>query len=645
MLLQRLVAYQPTQADGPQQPYSRVRAVRWQLDLDANGRYIDLTNLVDAADPTRKNGVPRLVPHLARSSGIAPCLGADDIQYVLGWADDKTRPDRADDCHQAFVALCQGWAAAEPDDNVAAAVAAFYSRDGVESVEKPPKWWSKDLVLLVVDGRPVTDSETLWRHWQRTVEARKSSTGANTGPGTARQGICLVCGTTGSLLNRMPQALPKNLIPRADQEVALVSANKKIHTYDFREGLGTAPICIRCGQRSVENLTAILSDDDHTFSYRGQSTRLAWWTSGGDAADTIAALDADPQDIKDFLERTRTGIPPGWDPDTARFYAVTISGNTSRLVVHEWIDMPLPRVLHNVRMWFADHAIVDRRAGENTHLPLWLLILATGRWIPATGGYGSYARLDDRSADRPHDVARRLLRAALLGSHHGVLPPTLLAHLVRRIRTDQRLDEPRAALLRLLLTRIPSAPLEAPMPGLDESYNHPAYLAGRLFAVIESIQRRAYPRDDRPNTTFFNRYFSGAVTNPAVALIQGTQLSAAWLKKLEGGTSRNTANSRDARAAAALRSRLADLYARYDAASGGPPRRIDVEQQATFVLGYFHQTAHDQQQARQARTTTGHGTSPQRAEPDPAMPDLAEPDLTEPDPTASDPTDVEPVQS
>jgi CRISPR-associated protein Csd1 len=163
-------------------------------------------------------------------------------------------------------------------------------------------------------------------------------------------------------------------------------------------------------------------------------------------------------------------------------------------------------------------------------------------------------------------------------------------------------DEARVALLRLLMRRITSVRLEAPMPGLDESYDNPAYLAGRIFAVLESVQRAAYPRDDAPNTTFFHRYFSGAVTNPAIAVTQGLQLFPAWLKKIEGRAGTRGPKSPGMAASFALRSRLTNLHDRYEAASNGVPRRMDIEQQGAFVLGYFHQSAHDQQAARDART-------------------------------------------
>jgi CRISPR-associated protein Csd1 len=172
------------------------------------------------------------------------------------------------------------------------------------------------------------------------------------------------------------------------------------------------------------------------------------------------------------------------------------------------------------------------------------------------------------------------------------LPSSLLGHLVTRARTDRRMDDPRAALLRLLLTRIPNPRTEATSV-LDPANRDPAYLAGRVFATLESIQY-AVSRDNQPNTTFADRYFAGAVANPRVALVQGRQLATAWLKRI-----RRSAPG----TAVALDRRLTELLDLFDVGQG-LPGRIDLQRQAAFLLGYHHQRAHDFRQARARAANT-----------------------------------------
>ena len=118
------------------------------------------------------------------------------------------------------------------------------------------------------------------------------------------------------------------------------------------------------------------------------------------------------------------------------------------------------------------------------------------------------------------------------------------------------------------------------MPSLDPSNTDPAHLAGRTFAELEQIQYDA--SGGKLNTTYGDRYFSGAVANPRAALVHGRRDANAWLRKL-----RRTIPG----AAVRHERRLDDLFKLMDA-SQGIPARPTITQQATFLLGYHHQRAH-----------------------------------------------------
>jgi CRISPR-associated protein Csd1 len=439
-------------------------------------------------------------------------------------------------------------------------------------------------VLVTVEGVPITQSPSLQRFWAGEVERRKTGGGT---VGGGRRGRCLVCGAGDVvLLDTLPQQLPRRLVPHATQDAALVSANKRIHTYDFSAGLGTVPICAACGWQALWNLKSALEDPTWSVSYAGGGSRLVWWTLGERTIDLNAVLSLeDPTSVHELLDRVRrgTGVPAtGLEPD--RFCALTLSGNVSRVMVRDWIDMPLWALEANVAAWFDDHELASGHPPAGPYYPLLRLVLATGRWMPGRGGQtGRYAELGATHAQRPHDITRQLLRAALLRVR---LPSSLLAHLLTRVRTDQRIDDVRAALLRLLLTRTPNPTTEA-TPVLDPANRDPAYLAGRVFATLESIQY-AVGRDGGPNTTFADRYFAGAVANPRVALVQGRQLATAWLKRIRRSNEG---------AAIALEKRLTELLDLFDAGDG-LPGQIDLQRQAAFLLGYHQQRANDFRQAR-----------------------------------------------
>jgi len=596
-MLRQLVDYQPpTEGDDDIEtvrPYSRRRVIRWELNLDHEGRFRKLVSLADPSERATKFGVPVVVPNVSRTSGVAPALGADGAEYVLGWCDSKTEPERVREKHAAFVELTRRWLREYPDDPAAKALVAFYDRG--ERPVPPDEAKSKDLMIVKIAGEWVTEHDSLWTLWETEVRERKSGAG-----GAGRHGLCLVCGTHGALLDRIPQALPKTLIPRAEQEIALVSANKRIHTYDFAEGLVGSPICVDCGSAAVANLHAILAGERSTFTFAGQRTRLAWWVTNGASTKVIALLSGKLEEIHDHLNSLASGRRVRRSAETAGFRSVTLSGNVARLVVHRWVTMPLAEAEANVDAWFLDHQILSRGAEWPSGFPIWMLVLCAGQWVPGDPPRrGRYIPLHDKAADRPDDLAQLLLHSAL---HGELLPAYLLAHVVRRIRTDLRVDAPRAALLRAALNRHPFREGEGPAAVLDEKQDNPAYIYGRIFAVLESLQRRAYPGDELPNATFYHRYFAGAVANPRVALAQGCQLSAAWLKKLDSkarnhgrdGTVKGDA-LRTAKAAYRFRERLRGLH---DRLSKPVTPLADAESQSWFVLGYFHQQAHDVRMAR-----------------------------------------------
>jgi CRISPR-associated protein Csd1 len=195
MLLQRLVdRVIGDKAGAPE--FFRDRPIRWQLALTAGGDLAcaELTDLADPSDRARKNGTLHPVPHTTRTVTVVPCIGADDIQYVLGWCDRRSDAARVKRCHASFIDITKAWAEAYPDEAAARAIVRFYASGQAARIAQPERWTSKQLVLISVDGQPVTELPSLHRFWAAEVERRKAS-----GPrGGARQGLCLVCAGEGA---------------------------------------------------------------------------------------------------------------------------------------------------------------------------------------------------------------------------------------------------------------------------------------------------------------------------------------------------------------------------------------------------------------------------------------------------------------
>jgi CRISPR-associated protein Csd1 len=107
---------------------------------------------------------------------------------------------------------------------------------------------------------------------------------------------------------------------------------------------------------------------------------------------------------------------------------------------------------------------------------------------------------------------------------------------------------------------------------LNQSYTHPAYVLGRLFAVLEKVQREAI---GDVNASIKDRYFTSACATPASVFPTLMRMSQHWTAKATYGYASDR--------------RIQDLL---DLLEAKPfPNRFTLDEQGIFVLGYYHQRA------------------------------------------------------
>jgi CRISPR-associated protein Csd1 len=570
MLLQRLVEHADDTATEDSLPafYQR-RPIRWMLDIAANG--VPSAPLTDLADSTNKFGVPRAVPAVTRTSGVAPVLAVDNPEYVFGWLAENAKPDDVAKRHAAFRRLIEDWDESEPGCP-ARAIVAFYQDDHHLRVAEPDGWTRGDLVAFRIDDVVACETPSAVRFWAGVAGDRK---------GSGRTGMCLVCGQTRPLLKTIPQQISRRLLPGATQSASLVSVNAAVHGYELQMYLGHTPICSDCGLKFMSSLGALLDSERHSMTLPGQNARLVWWVVGGSTFDPMGALDQPNEThVREMLAAPVDGAEPDLD-QLSTYCSLTVGGNVARVVVRDWVEMPLPNIKENLRRFGEDHEIIDPRTGEVTRVRLVQLARAAGRWQPGIGsGKGHWMRFGASGEDRPPDVFHALLRSALLAAP---MPPGQLAHVIHRIRTDGRIDQARAALVRLALRCHPHR-REAPMPTLNLDEPDAAYHCGRAFAILDELQRAVFRVARQPlNTSFADRQLGRAVLNPRSALVAGQRTAPAWLRRLRGPLRRPTW-------ADAYQRRLDDVYTQI-AERGGFPAQAILVQQGNFILGYHHQRA------------------------------------------------------
>lgn len=141
-------------------------------------------------------------------------------------------------------------------------------------------------------------------------------------------------------------------------------------------------------------------------------------------------------------------------------------------------------------------------------------------------------------------------------------------------------EKSRAALVQAFLIRNLNKKELAPMkkesalnPALNPGHKSVAYQLGRLFAVLESVQRSAHGGES-PNATIRDRFIGGVLSRPAYVFPTLLKLAAHHMRGGHWGD-------------AVIR----EIKNRIPAEDGKPaiPPAFALEEQGMFFLGYYHQ--------------------------------------------------------
>jgi len=568
MLLEKLCEY-AERLDLPPTMYVKT-AIRWLIDLDLQGNLHGFV-ATEGRGSKRDRGKEMLAPFIGRASGVRAKLLADNGEYVLGVARKESKPVRVAQCHTDFMALVKQCADATQEPMVQA-VFQFLERLPVCSVALPTGFDPAHVLTFRVDGALPIDLPSVRRFWASTA----TSSGDDSSEPVPDLMQCLICGEVRPPVKRLPMKI-KHIPSGQTSGMALISANAPaFESYGLEASL-IAPTCQGCGER-FSNAANALIEDERTHITVGPVVYV-FWTKAEDDGFSVASLlsTPEPDAVRALIRSTFSGHAATLGIDTTSFYATAFSASGARVVVRDWLDTTVAEVKRYLARYFALQSIVDRDGAEGKPFGLYALAAST---VAST--------VRDPSKALPPNVPYALLHMALKG---GPLPMGLLFQAVKRSRAEQAVTRNRAALIKMvLLSQRPSlSPEENIMVQLDAENQNPAYLCGRLLAVLEAVQRAAIPD---ANTTITDRFFGAASTAPASVfgpLLRGARAHLSKLRKERRGTFE------------ALERKLEDIQAGLTAF----PKTLSLEQQGFFNLGYYHQRAADRAGAIAYRQAQG----------------------------------------
>lgn len=530
--------------------------------IDWDGNFVGLQDTrEDKKDKGRKFLVPQSRQRSGSKSYASPNLLWDHCGFVLGRPKDgspKALEDARKQSECFFLEVCK-LAQNYPKNRSFSAVRKFLSNPGrLAEAAACENWAECDKiascnVTFKISGEPdIVCSDPDVRDY--VEKSADSGAGAN-------RAVCLVTGA------RAEVAVTHSGVTVGNQSgVRLVSFQKNSGYDSYCKSQGeNAPISKSAETKYTTSLRTMLATGSKNRSRLGNLNVIYWGERETEIESYFGAMfsnfakdspDASAVEMKNLLDSVRRGVPPHLS--NTRFYVLGLEANKARMVVRFWHNASVGEIGRDIEMHFRDFDIV-RHHNDAEALSV----------INILGGIA----FDAKAESLPPKLWGEFIKSAVSGAPY---PRFLQTQCLNRIRVDRRINRIRAAILKAYLNRknrINGNEREIQM-SLDAQNGNIGYLCGRLFAVLEKIQKEAVPG---ANSTIVDRYYGSASTTPSVVFGRLMDLSNHHLSKI-GNPGR----------VVSLRKKLGEVFDKIPA-SGFPPH-LALDDQSRFAIGYYHQT-------------------------------------------------------
>lgn len=584
MILQSLVSYYDRLSTQPDTlpPYGwSWEKISYCIVLNSDGSIQSIQDLriaQDAKNKTTYTPKPLMVPVYpeGRTSGVKANYLWDNSAYTLGLSE---KPKDLDKKYQDF------WDKVRAFDST--------NSNTLKAMQKFPSFWdnnkqnyehlnTKDFLdsnvvfRLINDGNKfVHECDEFKKQWTNELDKYLSE---------LSDGQCLIAGESTKIADLHN---PIKGVDKAQSSGALlISFNKdSFESYGLKKGKN-ASVGTDAAFKYVTALNHLLrkSDSNKQRLKIGDAVTV-FWAEAADSADAevaesfmseaISPTDAqETASLANILQQVAQGIPlkdlrPDLDPAT-KFYILGLSPNAARLSVRFWYATTLNELTRRIAQHYQDLHLEPQ---QGNGLPeIWKLTYATA---PVYSDNGKHKTDAEKISPQ---LAGNLARAIFTGQAY---PQSLLSQLLIRMRLDGVISYTRISLCKAVINRHIrlNRKIEKEMPmSLDVEEENVAYRMGRLFAVLESIQKQALGKDI--NATIRDRYWGAASATPALIfpmLIRNAQNHLAKIRKDDPG-----------------KKHLAEFFDWQirDIEHGMPTyweRNLNLQDQGRFAIGYYHQ--------------------------------------------------------
>lgn len=266
-----------------------------------------------------------------------------------------------------------------------------------------------------------------------------------------------------------------------------------------------------------------------------------------------------------ILKEGRNGLYNKSMPDInidlkSKFYILGLSPNAGRVSVRYFLFNTFGFFMDVLKQHYDDVSIKGSKLDEGKPMSIHRLLYAIKNQNASNSKVNPL-------------LAGALMRSIMTGSNY---PVGLYNEVISRVKNEKNITQARAAIIKGYLNRKNrKLKKEEELKVEINEEKTGAYMLGRLFAVLENIQKTALGTN--LNSTVKDRYFTSASTTPALVFPAMLRLAEKHLKKIKKG---NTPE---------LGGYLEKLMNNLAANAGGYPKALDIEDQGYFMDGYYQQ--------------------------------------------------------
>jgi len=585
MILQSLYDYYQRKPDLPREGFEW-KEIPFVIELSKNGSVVQIEKTRPAeAKKTRSKSF--LVPQaVKKASNIVSNLLWGNAEYVVGWPDEQKLADRKTkgkegdykerlkEMQSSFVKAIKDLPEETQADDGIHAVLKFIEHFSAIDLKRYEEAWKEISTANPNMTFRLQGDTGLVCQRPAVVNAVAEATSVHDA-----DGICLITGEKAEIERLHPaisgvwgaQSSGANIVAVNDGESPAFASYGKHQGYN-------SPIGKSAAFAYTTALKYLLAKDSKQRLQVGDASTVFWADKPSPLEDQFAEIFAEPpkddpdrnaRALKALYEAPKQGITPIKDYQT-RFFILGLGPNAARIAIRFWHVGTVAELARNIQQHFDDLRLV-RGEREKPSLTLRSLLNATAL---ATV---KYPKGDPDKV--PPNLGGEVMRSILECRPY---PATLLQGVIRRIRAEQEVSYPRAAIVKACLNRTRQIHEKELTMSLDEDSTDVAYLLGRLFFVLEEAQWAAHSTKTNPgtNATIRDRFYGAASTTPITVFPQLLRLYPHHISK---------AAKSGRKGIAVCLEKLVDGITSKLPATNPFPSYMPVSDQGRFAVGYYHQ--------------------------------------------------------